>query len=131
MSARLTIRDETPAGVLLQSYSLLFPSECTTIGDVIRARVRHEVEAYNSDAGTSVFRGLVDPDATFRPPSASATTKRSIDADRQVDAALAAFERNGFLVLVGDRQAEGIDEVVLIQPGTEVSFVKLVPLVGG
>ncbi|MCW5552407.1 MAG: hypothetical protein KIS67_09580 [Verrucomicrobiae bacterium] len=45
--------------------------------------------------------------------------------------ALDAFARNGFFVLVGDRQAESLDEAFTVTPETEVSFVKLVPLVGG
>ncbi|GHA66913.1 hypothetical protein ACIQRS_29280 [Streptomyces termitum] len=45
--------------------------------------------------------------------------------------ALAAFARNGFLVLVGDRQIEDPDETVTVGPATEVVFLKLVPLVGG
>lgn len=45
--------------------------------------------------------------------------------------ALDAFARNGFLVLVGDRQIEDPDEWVALGPATEVVFLKLVPLVGG
>jgi hypothetical protein len=39
--------------------------------------------------------------------------------------------RNGFFVLVGDRQAESLDEPFEVKADTEVSFVKLMPLVGG
>lgn len=45
--------------------------------------------------------------------------------------ALDAFSRNGFLVLVGDRQIEDPDETVTLGPATEVVFLRLVPLVGG
>ncbi|MEU2504430.1 hypothetical protein ABZ621_06920 [Streptomyces sp. NPDC007863] len=45
--------------------------------------------------------------------------------------ALDAFARNGFLVLVGDRQIEDPDETVALGPDTEVVFLRLVPLVGG
>lgn len=53
------------------------------------------------------------------------------DAEKQIARALEAFERNGFIVLIGDQQAESLDEGFLIQADTEVSFVKLVQLVGG
>jgi hypothetical protein len=36
--------------------------------------------------------------------------KRKIDWEEQFAKALAAFERNGFFVLVGERQAESLDE---------------------
>ncbi|MER5207152.1 hypothetical protein [Streptomyces sp. NPDC002825] len=45
--------------------------------------------------------------------------------------AVEAFGRNGFLVLVGDRQIEELDETVTVGPETEVVFLRLVPLVGG
>ncbi len=45
--------------------------------------------------------------------------------------ALEAFDRNGFFVLVGDKQAGSLDQEFEVKVATEVSFVKLVPLVGG
>ncbi|MFI8289098.1 hypothetical protein EAO71_29805 [Streptomyces sp. ms191] len=45
--------------------------------------------------------------------------------------AVAAFGRNGFLVLVGDRQVEELDETVELDRDTEVTFLRLVPLAGG
>ena len=42
-----------------------------------------------------------------------------------------AFGRNGFVVLVDDRQVEELDEDIELALGTEVTFLKLVPLVGG
>ncbi|MFG2330403.1 hypothetical protein ACGFMM_12320 [Streptomyces sp. NPDC048604] len=52
-------------------------------------------------------------------------------AEREFARAVDAFGRNGFLVLVGDRQVEDLDETVELGPDTEVTFLKLVPLVGG
>lgn len=45
--------------------------------------------------------------------------------------ACASSERNGFLLLVDWRQLPDLDERVELRPGSEVQFVKLVPLVGG
>jgi hypothetical protein len=42
-----------------------------------------------------------------------------------------AFRRNGFVVLVDERQVEDLDEVVDLFAGSVVTFLKLVPLVGG
>jgi hypothetical protein len=57
--------------------------------------------------------------------------KRQLDAAEQRARAVEAFERSGFFLLVDDRQVAGLDEVITVRPDTEVSFVKLVPLVGG
>ncbi|WP_369146079.1 hypothetical protein [Streptomyces sp. R44] len=53
------------------------------------------------------------------------------DAEAAFARAVEAFGRNGFLVLVGDRQIEELDETVTVGPETEVVFLRLVPLVGG
>ena len=57
--------------------------------------------------------------------------KRQIDWQEQFQRACEAFARNGFFVLVGDKQAATLDEEFEVKVDTEVSFVKLVPLVGG
>ncbi len=49
----------------------------------------------------------------------------------QFEMAVEAFEQSGFLVFVNQAQAEGLEQVFVIGPGTEVSFVKLTLLVGG
>ncbi|TMR98444.1 hypothetical protein [Nonomuraea basaltis] len=45
--------------------------------------------------------------------------------------ALEEFSRNGFLLLVGDRQVEDLGVEIDLVADPVVSFVKLVPLVGG
>ena len=57
--------------------------------------------------------------------------RRRVNPERQVALAEQAFTRNGFVVLVGDRQVEELDDEVDLSRDTEVTFLKLVPLVGG
>ena len=54
-----------------------------------------------------------------------------IDWEAQYARAIEAFTRNGFFVLVDDQQLESLDDEIFVRPGTAISFVKLVPLVGG
>jgi hypothetical protein len=42
-----------------------------------------------------------------------------------------AFYTNGFILLVDDRQVDELDDEIVIRPDTTVTFLKLVPLVGG
>jgi hypothetical protein len=58
-------------------------------------------------------------------------TPRRVDAEEQCARALEAFGRNGFVVLVDDRQVEELDDVVDLPVGAQVTFLRLVPLVGG
>ena len=58
-------------------------------------------------------------------------TERALDPDRLVKSAIRAYKSNRFLTLVGGRQVESLDETIVIAPGTQISFIKLVPLAGG
>ena len=71
------------------------------------------------------------PQRGRRPALGALRRPRQVDWERQFEAALESFQRNGFVILVDQRQVEGLDEQIVVAPGTEVSFLKLVPLVGG
>ena len=134
MSATLTVRDETATGQSVHSFSLEFASEQITVRELIRERVYQEVSEYNfrSHREGGVFRGLVQPTDTERTLNGFKVPEgRDIDWEAQLARALDAFGRNGFFILVGDHQAETLDEPIVIGPSTSVSFVKLTPLVGG
>jgi hypothetical protein len=80
-----------------------------------------------------VFHGLVQPTETERTLNGFRLRApgQAIDPERQFLSAVEAFGRNGFLVLVGDRQVEELDAELDLRTDTEVCFLKLVPLVGG
>ncbi|PRY43921.1 hypothetical protein [Umezawaea tangerina] len=127
--ATVTVVDETTSGKATEQWVLDVVEERLPLREVIRRRVFQEVAEFNARDG-GVFRGLVRPtDAEvelngFR-------VRQRIDPEAQTAAALEAFGRNGFVVLVGERQVTGLDEVVELPLGTEVTFLKLVALVGG
>src|SRR5262245_251145 len=137
----LTIRDETATGQSLHEFDLEFLSERVTVRELIRSRVYQEVKDQNVRAMQAVsepnararaYRGLVTPTDYER--ELNVRTKREprqIDWKKQFDVATEAFQRNGFLVLVDDKQTDNLEQEIEIRPGTNVSFVKLVPLVGG
>ena len=132
MVATLTIRDETTSPLDDDRvFTLDLPAERVTVGDVIRARVRREVEDYNA-CRPEYFRGLVQPtDAERTLNGFRVREQRRIDPEEQATKAVEAFGRNGFLLLINDRQVEDLDHAIEVRPGTTVTFLKLVPLVGG
>ncbi|MGW4294434.1 hypothetical protein ACWEH1_15445 [Micromonospora chersina] len=78
--------------------------------ELVRLRVREEVARFNADRADD-FRGLVRPtDAEATLNGCRVGRSRRPDWERQEDAACAAFARNGFVLLVDDRQAEDLDE---------------------
>jgi hypothetical protein len=131
MPVTLTIRDETTQNRNGQTFTLSFPAERLTVRELIRSRVYQEVEAYNSQQ-TEYFRGLVQPSEAEQTINGYKLLQgRQINGEAQFDKALQAFQRNGFLLLVDDRQLDDLDEIIELQPETEISFLKLIPLVGG
>jgi hypothetical protein len=131
MAATLTIKDETASGQKTNVFTLACLTERMTVRELIRARIYQEVQDYNQKE-PEYFRGLIEPTNAERVLNGyKLKAKRKIDWGEQFQRALEAFERNGFFVLVGNRQAESLDEEFDVKVDTEVSFVKLVPLVGG
>ncbi|KAB8191599.1 hypothetical protein FH608_030590 [Nonomuraea phyllanthi] len=132
--ASVTFRDETATGRALEEFSLPdLPDLPDRISarELVRLRVREEVARHNA-APSHHFRGLVRPsDAEAELNGYRMRTARRLDWETQADAAEAAFARNGFLLLVGDRQIVDLDTEIDLTADPVVSFVKLVPLVGG
>ncbi|MFE6841564.1 hypothetical protein [Streptomyces sp. NPDC057686] len=109
--AMVTFVDETTAGGRGDGWEFEVAEERLALRELIRRRVFQEVAE--------------------RRAAALVPQRDQPDAHEQAELALTAFGRNGFLVLVGDRQVTDLDEVVDLPLGTEVTFLKLVALVGG
>ncbi|GLZ79794.1 hypothetical protein Afil01_46010 [Actinorhabdospora filicis] len=129
--ATVTFRDETMTGKPIAEFSVPDLPSTIALRDLIRLRVREEVARHNA-APTELYQGLVRPtDAEtalngFRLPKA-----RTLDWEKQAAIALDAFGRNGFIVLVGERQVDDPGALIDLDRDPAISFVKLVPLVGG
>ena len=131
----ITIQDQTTAGKTTHELTLDILTETITVRELIRSRVYQEVQDYNlrqqKGAGDN-FQGLVQPTgAEVALNGYKLKTPRQIDWKPQFEKACEAFERNAILVLVDDRQAESLDDELTLTARSTVSFLKLVPLVGG
>jgi len=134
MSTTLKIKDETTFGLGRdddRDFTLDVPEARITVLDLIRARVYWEVHEYNLDQ-PEYFQGLVQPsDAERSLNGFKMRRRRRIDPEKQFELAKRAFYSNGFILLVDDRQVEELEEEIDIRPETTVTFLKLLPLVGG
>lgn len=112
-------------------FTISLPAEVVTARELIRERVRQEVEDYNARR-PEYFRGLVQPaDAERTLNGFKLREVRLLDWRGQYEKAVEAFQRNGFILLVDERQVEEIDALIEVKPRTSVTFLKLIPLVGG
>ena len=133
MLTSLKISDVTTTsiGKPEHTFTVHVTGETVSVRELIRLRVFQEVEEYNRQT-PETFRMLVQPGEAERTLNGFKFSRpRQVDPQAQFEKAVEAFEGNGFLVLVDDRQVESLDDEIALRPETSVSFLKLVPLVGG
>lgn len=133
MSVILHIKDESTIGKLINELQLSFESDKITVRELIKRRIHEEVAKYNAPDEHTVLHGLVQPEIAeqilngFKLPK----KKAKVDEALQTQIALEAFENNGYFILIDDKQVDELDMMITISPKTSVSFIKLIPLVGG
>ncbi len=129
MLTTLQVFDETTGRGSTQAGALSFSETRVKVRDIIVERVRREAARRNAGA-TPDSPSLVEPgpvEELLNEPK----TGKVIDADRQCDVALKAFRDRAFLVLVDERHLDDLDDEVELQDESRVTFLRLVPLVGG
>jgi hypothetical protein len=127
------VKDESMFGTFGEQYvfRLHIAAPRMSVRDLLRERVQQEVETYNAKQ-PEYFRGLVQPEETEQTLNGFKLRKpRLLNWQTQYDKAVEAFERNGFVMLINERQVESLDTMVEINDETTVTFLKLVPLAGG
>lgn len=131
MVTSLLIKDETATGKVVNQSTLFLSSDVVTVRDIIEARVLAEVGRYNSKA-SEYFSGVGQPvEAEHTLNGYRVPKNHLIDPEKQVYIALDAFQKNAYFILIDDQQVESLTQEVVIRPDSSMSFVQLVPLVGG
>ncbi len=140
---KITIFDEKLGREKTVAMTLECLTEKMTVREIILARIFQEVSDYNRNLEARGEKGalnlLVTPTNVERELNSSITNGArkkpkqhlKVNWEEQYQLACDAFERNGFFVIIGDTQAEGIDDSFAVEIDTEISFVKLTPLIGG
>lgn len=129
----IVFQDETVSGDILRTIEIMVENEMMMVRDLIAARVRKEVETYNAQA-QEYFQGLIQPsdaEATLNGYTYKMRNKRFVDPEKQVFVAWDAFQKNRFFIMIDNKQVADLDEAILVEASTKVSFLRLMPLVGG
>ncbi|SPF55594.1 conserved hypothetical protein [Candidatus Sulfopaludibacter sp. SbA4] len=129
MALTISILDETTAGERRTAGAFQFDTPALTLREIIRRRLQQEVERFNRTQ-PEIFRGLVQPEEIERTLN-GVRERRPLDWEKQFEKALAAFRGNSLMVLVDGRQITELDETIHLTEQTKVTFLKLVPLIGG
>jgi len=131
MPVKVRFCDEVIPGAQARANWVTVPQAETTAREIIRNRVREEVDRHNESL-PELFCGLVQPEESERILNGfRMRQRRPLSWEAQVERACSSFERNGFLLLVDGQQATDLDQRIELRADSEIQFVKLVPLVGG
>lgn len=131
MALTVTIQDQFPVGQITHTLEFVVQNERLAVHELIEQRVLQEVALHNSRP-LERFSPLIQP--VPREKSLNSENKnrlRRVNVEKQIALALQAFGQNGYFILVDDNQVERLDDVILMTDNTKISFIKLVPLVGG
>lgn len=131
MALTVTIQDQFPVGQITHTLEFVVQNERLAVHELIEQRVLQEVALHNSQP-LERFSPLIQP--VPREKSLNGEKKsyvRQVNVEKQIALALQAFGQNGYFILVDDNQVERLDDVILMTDSTKISFIKLVPLVGG
>ena len=127
----LEVFDETAGRGPQAADAVSFSQTRVTVRDIIVERVRQEALRRNKGGGLK-RPALVEPgpvEQLLNPPQPRAV--KPVDVERQCEIALQAFKDRGFVLLVDDRHLDSLDDEVELGAESRVTFLRLVPLVGG
>ena len=128
---KILIKDETVGGETNNSFSFETTKTVSTVQELIKLRIFNEVENFNQRL-PEYFRSLVQPtEAEVTLNGYKMVEKRKIDPEKQYYLALDAFKKNGYFLIINNKQVESLDQEIKIQDNMELQFIKLTPLVGG
>lgn len=128
---KVKVVDESATGKVFNEFDLEIKTKEISLREAIWLRIFHEVAEHNSQK-PKYFNGLVQPtNAEETLNGYKLRNKRQIDAEQQYYTALELFQKNGFFVLIDDRQYTDLDEKVTLKQNSTFSFVKLIQLIGG
>lgn len=128
---RVVVADATGTGTEAARLLLSGVPSPVTLRELIRLRVREEVARYNASPMARSGRRVQPAAAEEALNGYGREPPHRVEWEREADAAVRAFGRNGFFVLAGDRQVSDLDEELYLSEGDVISFVRLVPLSGG
>ena len=122
----IKILDETTSGTILNQLKLDFLTAKISLCDLITNRVRTEIENQKQSQTPQMY-SLIEGDT-------DKTESELLNPDlihKKVEFALEMFQKNGFLVLIDDVQMVDLTQEIYLNHQTQITFLKLIPLIGG
>lgn len=123
------------------TFQLRLASERVAAHEVIRSHVRAEVEKRNVEIAernarqsrvASFLIGTHSHDTEARLNTSRPTRKLpELDAEQEIENALSGFKNRRVIMLFDDQEVEDLDQPLIITDDSQVTFLRLLPLMGG
>ena len=139
----LKVRDTSMFGEVLFEMDLVFKGKTVSVAQLIETRVRKECalraqgaieklpihNIFDLDEKEIKLNELLEKQEKARNDIAGKLTETYLQ--QHVTTALKGFDSNQYFVVIDDQQVESLEQTVIIEPSTKVSFMRLQALVGG
>ena len=132
MSYCIRTIDQVPGTPTVEGPQLTFRVGQVTAREIVRARVRIEVDRHNSTPQPKSHLGLIDtPEEENVLNSPRRERVRDLDPESQIEVALDSIRRGRVIILFNGEQVSDLDAPLMVTPVSEARFLRLVTLVGG
>lgn len=131
--ATLTISEKTTGGGT-DTHAQVHMPERITARKLICLYIDHQIEQYeNEPIDSGVVRSYFMPAKAEQELNGAKPVKRqsNLDAEKLREHALNAFSNNQVILLVDEQQVDNLDQELLVRVDSTVTFLRLMPLVGG
>ena len=132
MSFCIRTIDQVPGTPIVEGPQLTFRVGQVTAREIVRARVRIEVDRHNSTLQPKSHLGLIDTPEEENVLN-SPRRERARDSIPRARSRLRwiPIRRGRVIVLFNGEQVSDLDALLMVTPVSEARFLRLVPLVGG
>lgn len=123
----ITLQDASLQGQQQSPWQMNIFEEQSTLREILRSRIYQEVSEYNAQKRSQslcliTLMPVGRPQADAAPP---------VDWQIHYKRAVEAFKKKRYLVLINGRQMTKLDAPVHLTDQTTITFLKLIPLIGG
>jgi hypothetical protein len=143
MSTKLTISGKVMGKTrpTFANWELSLPEELgageVTLRSLLTHIVKAEVEAFGSRQSQRRLLNILSPEQIRmgleqgKIDSGGSELEQDVEVGNAIETALQAFEDGLYFVFLDDEQIESLDAGVKVDSGSQLMFLRLVPLVGG
>ncbi len=129
MSTTVLVETKIPGQTPPAAFQISLQSEQITVRDLLREYVTHQVEQHNCQQKTRSANFESEDEMILNNKVRKPVGQ--LQCNVECERAYKAFESNQLVVLINKYQPSELDETVTVTADSKVTFLRLVPLVGG